>query len=135
MPYASVAAVITRTEHNAPEVLLTRRNVEPFDNHWCLPGGHIEKFETRADAVIREVREETGLDVTPQELGTYDEIFPEYDFHNVVTAYYSEATGEVKIDPVEVRAADWFTIDNALSLPLAFEHEEILRAYQAQQTQ
>lgn len=42
------------------KILLTRR----ADNgRWCLPGGHVEPGETVAEACIREMREETGLDV------------------------------------------------------------------------
>jgi ADP-ribose pyrophosphatase YjhB (NUDIX family) len=42
------------------KVLLTRR--EDFQV-WCLPGGHVEPGESLAQAAIREVLEETGLDV------------------------------------------------------------------------
>src|SRR5258708_6502707 len=53
----------------AGEVLLQRRS----DNgQWGLPGGAIDPGEEPADAVIREVREETGLDVLPERIvGVY----------------------------------------------------------------
>ena len=46
-----------------PEVLLVRRGHEPMAGSWSLPGGAIELGETAAEACVREVREECGLDV------------------------------------------------------------------------
>jgi 8-oxo-dGTP diphosphatase len=59
MPIATVAAII---KNEAGKILLTRRNVDPFKGQWCLPGGHIDDNEKAFDAVIREAKEETGLE-------------------------------------------------------------------------
>lgn len=45
------------------EVLLIQRGKEPNRGHWSLPGGHQEWGETVRQAVAREVREETGVEV------------------------------------------------------------------------
>ena len=44
-------------------VLLVKRAVEPFKDYWDLPGGFLEAGEHPRDGMLREVREETGLDV------------------------------------------------------------------------
>jgi 8-oxo-dGTP diphosphatase len=49
-------------------VLLVRRGTEPMRGRWSIPGGLIEVGESLAEGVVREVREETGLIVTPVEL-------------------------------------------------------------------
>jgi ADP-ribose pyrophosphatase YjhB (NUDIX family) len=54
-----VSVVIRR----AGRVLLVRRARPPFAGRWSLPGGRIEPGESPAEAIVREVREETGLRV------------------------------------------------------------------------
>ncbi|WP_329051842.1 NUDIX domain-containing protein [Amycolatopsis sp. NBC_01488] len=46
-------------------LLLIRRANDPGSGQWSLPGGRVEPGETDKEAVIRELREETGLDVIP----------------------------------------------------------------------
>ena len=52
------------------KVLLIKRGKEPLRGRWLVPGGTVELGETLREAVVREVREETGLDVTPLEMLT-----------------------------------------------------------------
>jgi 8-oxo-dGTP diphosphatase len=56
-----VGAIITDP---AGRLLLIKRGHEPETGRWTLPGGRIEPGETDQQAVVREVREETGLSVT-----------------------------------------------------------------------
>ena len=57
----SVSAVVWREASAGRELLLMRRS----DNgHWGLPGGYVEKGESVAEAVAREVFEETGVMIT-----------------------------------------------------------------------
>jgi 8-oxo-dGTP diphosphatase len=60
-----VGAVI---KDNAGRLLLIKRGHEPGRGLWSIPGGRIEAGETDAAALVREVREETGLLVTPGRL-------------------------------------------------------------------
>ena len=128
MPIATVAAIITNKDG---EILLTRRNIEPFKGQWCLPGGHIDENEKALDAVIREAKEETGLDFKAEFLSYSDEIFPEYNWHAVVLVFAGRGKGELAAQEREVTEIDWFSLDEARSLPLAFVHNEILDEYVA----
>jgi len=48
---------------NDGKILLLKRNVEPFKDHWHLVGGHVEDDETLQTALKREYKEETNLDI------------------------------------------------------------------------
>jgi ADP-ribose pyrophosphatase YjhB (NUDIX family) len=56
-PLIGVSALVRRDG----KVLLVRRDRPPFAGKWSLPGGLVEAGERLEDAVVREVREETGL--------------------------------------------------------------------------
>ena len=58
-PELCVGALAQRDGH----LLLIRRGTAPGLGQWSLPGGRVEQGETMAEAVVREVREETGLEV------------------------------------------------------------------------
>lgn len=130
MAKATVTAIITPDEHRATTICLTLRNISPFKGSWCLPGGHIDQYETVHKAVRREVLEETGLSFTsPSFLGWFDEIFPEYGFHAVVLAFFGTGTGKFRHQPEEVCQISWFGLEEALDMPLAFNHKQILQRY------
>lgn len=120
MPKATVAAVILQGEEGEPKVLLTRRNIEPFKDTWCLPGGHIELYEAATVAVVREVEEETGLRFTGRLIGSFDEIYPDLGVHNVVQVFVGSGEGELRPCETEVSDIGWFPLSEAVSLPLAF---------------
>jgi 8-oxo-dGTP diphosphatase len=67
-PIVGVGAVIVEEGR----VVLVRRRYEPLKGRWSLPGGALEIGETLEAGVVREMREETGLDV---EVGPVIEVF------------------------------------------------------------
>ena len=130
MPETTAAAILLRPG-DREQVLLARRNHEPFKGYWCIPGGHIEPYEPARAAVRREAREETGLDFDAEFFGYFDEILPERGIHAVVLVFYGEARGEPAAQASEVQALRWFTLDQACALTLAFDHNTILGAFEA----
>ena len=58
-PAVGVGAVARRDD----DLLLVRRGHGPGAGSWSIPGGHVEMGETLHEALVREVAEETGLEV------------------------------------------------------------------------
>ena len=106
-PLVGVGAVIVE----AGRVLLVRRGTEPLKGHWSLPGGLVELGEGLLNAVVREVREETGLIVEPVELiELLDRIHPEADrvrYHYVIADYLCCVTGGKLLAASDVDAVRW----------------------------
>lgn len=76
------------------KVLLVRRGKEPLRGRWVIPGGTVEPGETLEEALVREMREETGLTVRPGEiLLVFDRILregSEVRYHYVIVDYLCE---------------------------------------------
>ncbi|MCI4369526.1 MAG: NUDIX hydrolase [Thermoplasmata archaeon] len=106
-------------------VLLVRRGRPPFRGRWALPGGFVELRETVEEAVVREVKEETGLAVRPVGLvGVYSG--PERDPRKPTTSVVFLVGGRATRLRAGDDAADarWVPLR---SVPdLAFDHSQIL---------
>jgi mutator protein MutT len=65
-PHVGVGGVVV----HEGKVLLIKRGKDPLKGRWVVPGGTVEVGETLEEALVREVREETGLLVRPLEVLT-----------------------------------------------------------------
>ena len=111
------------------EVLLQRRG---DSNKWGFPGGAIELGETPQQAAIREVKEETGLDVEIGRLiGVYTECDMEYPngdrAQSIAIVFEMKAIGgELLCDGEETLELRYFSLDNMPEL-FCKQHEDVLK--------
>lgn len=78
-------------EHDG-QLVLIRRSEDPLANYWAPPAGYVECGESVPQAVIREAREECGLDIELDELiGVYSQA----DVNVLIIAYRARSTGGV----------------------------------------
>lgn len=135
-------AVLLQTANQ--RMLLTRRAKELriFPNVWVPPGGHVEPDETLVEAGLRELKEETGLklepeDVSPKVLGLWESVFPPMlsrglpQRHHVVVymLLHSSFTDQqlqasLSPSPAEVSACLWADSRLARSIVSALDGED-----------
>lgn len=123
---AVTADAVVITKKPIPKVLLIERGDEPFKGHWAFPGGFMNMDETTEACAIRELKEETGLELdNPKQIGTYSEIDRDPRGRTISVVYLFEIESEREVTGQDDAAkAQWWDIKN---LPeLAFDHKEIL---------
>lgn len=93
-------------------ILLVERGKQPLKGYWSLPGGVLEVGEHLGDAIRREVKEETGLDVAPESVvEIFERILrdkngkPEY--HYVLVDYVCKVTGGELRPADDASQAEW----------------------------
>jgi len=102
------------------QVLLVRRTAEPFRGYWDIPGGFCEADEHPADAAIREVREETGLEI--ELIGLLGMWVDEYEGRTTLNVHYLARTLSRRIVlGSDADGAAWFAPD-ALPQRIAFDN-------------
>ena len=115
----AVGAIVVRDG----AILLVRRDREPARGQWSLPGGRVHAGEALTEAVVREVKEETGLDVEVDGLcGVAERIMRDDDgageFHYVILDFYAPAKSDALEAGDDAAEARWVPIDSLGELHL-----------------
>jgi len=124
-PLLTVDAVITIFDGR---IIFIRRKNPPYKGSWAFPGGFVEYGETVEEAVIREVKEETGVIIKIQDLlGVYSDPGRDPRGHMITVCFLaSKIEGELRAD-TDAAEVSCFTADEALRMNLAFDHNKILK--------
>lgn len=113
-PQLCVGAVAVRAGH----LLLVQRATDPGQGLWSLPGGRVERGEAMQEAVVREVREETGVDVLCEQLVGWVERIDDAH-HFVIFDFAATAMGEATPRAgTDAAAARWVPLWEVSELPL-----------------
>jgi 8-oxo-dGTP diphosphatase len=113
------------------KVLLVERKKDPFKQTMVLPGGFINEGEFAEDAAIREVKEETSLDIELENiLGVYSDPSRDPRGHIMSTVFIGKISD--KSDNKEPIAGDdaattkWVDLESIEEETLGFDHQKIL---------
>lgn len=105
-------------------LVLIRRGSEPFKGKWALPGGFVEVGETVENAAVREVEEETSLQVELERLvGVYSDPDRDPRGHNVSTVFLARVASG---DPQAASDADEVALLDPATVELAFDHRRVV---------
>jgi ADP-ribose pyrophosphatase YjhB (NUDIX family) len=129
-PLVGAGAVV----YDGPKVLLLKRKYPPNEGRWALPGGLVELGERVQDAVVREVREETNLQVVLEglldvatDIHLDERSRPKY--HYVLVDYLAGRVGGRVSLNAESSDFGWFTAAQAGKLDMSEETREVLALY------
>jgi 8-oxo-dGTP diphosphatase len=128
-PVVGVGAIVF---DEAGRVLLVERGKPPGAGLWSVPGGKLEPRETLAQAVAREVREETGLIVEVGALACVLERMAD-DYHFVLLDYFARVIGGELAAASDARAARFVEPDELQALPLTEGLADVLERARATQ--
>lgn len=122
-----VGALVT----DGDKVLLVRRAREPFKGYWDIPGGFLEAGEHPQEGLVREVREETGLEVRPTEiLGIFMDKYGSTGEDTLNIHYVAQVVGGEPRAGSDATELKWFDKKN-LPGKVAFRNgREALKAWQ-----
>lgn len=135
-PVPCIDAIVMNDEG---KILLIRRTVPPYENHWSIVGGRIEVSDINTEAAVqREVFEETGLEVAVTALvdvlaDQNQEPPADPRFYIVQIIYAAEVRGGTLRATIEADQFRWVTLDQALAENLAFNHHRLLEIYRDKQ--
>ena len=124
-PEATVGALIVNDRR---EVLLVRS--VKWGDKYTVPGGHIELGERAEDAIVREVKEETGLDSAVQDLlivqqAIYPKDYYKHEHYLFLDYVCKTLNTDVKLDGRELQSYIWVKPEEALN----FDLEEYTRNF------
>ncbi len=126
MPYGLTVRGIIKNENN--EILIVKRHPKSKTDPemWELPGGKVEAGEFFADALIREIKEETSLDV---KVGDFCEAIQNDYMHKrtvQLMMYLTDVTGEVEISE-EHTDWMWANLEKIKTLKISTSLEKVLK--------
>jgi len=113
MPLVGVGAIIIRDG----KILLEKRKHDPGKGKWSIPGGLVELGEGIEQAVIREVKEETNLDVEePRHIDVVDNLQVDDEgrikYHYVIVDYFVKLKGGMLKAGSDADELGWVSLDD-----------------------
>ena len=114
-------------------VLLHRQDYKMEGNKWDLPAGKVDKTDLdKKSAMLRELREETGLTISEKELNFHKTFYVSHLGFNFFYHYFNvklQQIPDIVISKGEHKAFVWVTPSEALTMPLVLDEEHCMKDY------
>lgn len=128
--------VINNNDRMNPKILLIKRKNYPYEGRWALPGGFLDPDDEDAkEAALRELKEETNLDLIPDKVGEIctmtkkgrdpRERVIDIAFGTLLSSYSTDAYYMVKAQD-DAEEIAWVPLKELVYGDLAFDHAQIL---------
>lgn len=125
-PAVTTDCVVFGKVGNDTKVLLIERGNEPYKGCWAFPGGFLNMDENAEQGALRELKEETGLDLKNiKQIGAFSDVHRDPRSRVITIAYYAVTEISDVCGSDDAAKAQWFSLNNIP--PLAFDHDKILR--------
>jgi len=119
-------------EYNGKILLLHRQDDTPQEDTWGVPAGKIKGTEPPLDATIREIGEETRIQIPASQLSHYKTVFvryPEYDFVYHMFHAKFDTKPSVKLNPKEHKDYKWATPSDTLGMKLIMDLDACIKMF------
>lgn len=125
-PAVTTDCVVFGFDGHHTDILLIERGDEPYKGCWAFPGGFMNIDESAEQGALRELKEETGLELSNiKQLKAYTTVDRDPRERVITIAFYA-FTRKMEVKGGDDAAkAQWFPLDNVP--PLAFDHKEMLQ--------
>lgn len=121
--------VLLTSDEGVLKVLLVKRSNAPFTGLWALPGGAVYNNETVDSAVLRELKEKTGIkNVLPKMFGVFSDVNRAPQMRMVGIGYISvidKSAVEFITKTAKTDDVKWFNLEDIPST-LAYDHNKII---------
>ena len=119
-------------EHNETILLLHRHDHKPQGNTWSLPAGKLEPGESPTEAIIRELKEETGIEISNEGLRSICSVFVRFEKYDFIYHMYAyplsgDTKPEVLLEDDAHKAFVWITPQEALQMNLIQDEDVCIK--------
>lgn len=112
-------------------LLMKRKNTGFKDGHWSLVAGHVDRGENFREAMVREAREEAGIEISQKDLRPFSVMHRDSRESPYVDLFFlcEEWSGEiVNREPEKCEKLEWFEIDDLPEKTIGFVEKALLES-------